>query len=357
MPLSRLYTYFFLTFFFFYSLNSLALDVTFINPGFSQAASEENKTGNFWFKVSTVMHNAATDLDINLNIKYANRNHILMKELIRDAIKNDPDYLILVDEKSVASEFLTKLNTKNVPIYFLLNRPSKEQLAYLRRDGLNIIGSVIPDNYNAGKELAHKLFNKHILASNQPANILALMGDYTTPASIDRTSGLNAFVAQKKNIKLTGKDVANWSEQESYKKTLAFMQLAPEINIIWCANDAIAFGAKRALTKLNKENDVLIGGINWDSPPHGAQPLDVTLGGHVLLGAYALTSIFDHHANIQSHVRGHIKLPIFSHLTNINKPLFTLINQAGLAVVDFRKFSKTSPDWQSFTVDNILKQL
>lgn len=357
MPFFRLYNYIFFALLALLSSNSYAIDVTFINPGFPDSAHQENNTGNFWFKVSKIMHNAATDLDINLKVEYANRNHILMKELIRQAIQDNPDYLILVDEKSVASGYLTKLNTKDVPIYFLLNRPAEQQLNFLKRDGLNIIGSVIPDNQNAGKELAHKLYNKHTLSSNQTVNMLALLGDYTTAASIERTAGLNEFIEQKKGITLTGQDVANWSEHESYIKTMAFMQLAPEINTIWCANDAIAFGAQRALIKLNKQNHVLLGGINWDSPPKGLKPLDVTLGGHVLLGAFALTSIFDHNLKIDKQTQKHITLPIFNNLTTRNQPLVELINHKGLDIIDFKKFSKTSPEQLPFTVENLLKQL
>ncbi|WP_392344857.1 hypothetical protein [Pseudoalteromonas prydzensis] len=62
-----------------------ALNIIFVNPGFADSSAEINTTGNFWFKVSKIMRNAADDLDINLHIKYANRNHILMKELISQA--------------------------------------------------------------------------------------------------------------------------------------------------------------------------------------------------------------------------------------------------------------------------------
>ena len=41
------------------------------------------------------------------------------------------------------------------------------------------------------------------------------------------------------------------------------MHQAPEINIIWCANDAIAFGAKRALKQLNMQSQVIVGGKSY----------------------------------------------------------------------------------------------
>ncbi|OUS69173.1 sugar ABC transporter substrate-binding protein [Pseudoalteromonas sp. A601] len=353
MPLSRLSTYLSCFFILLNSFNVYGLNVTFINPGFSNTADGDNNTGNFWFKVSNQIQNVADDLAINLTVKYANRNHILMKELIRQAVIDNPDYLILVDEKSVASEYLTKLNTKDIPIYFLLNKPDPDKLATLHRDDLNIIGSVIPDNYNAGKDLAHLLFNKHTLTSNQPANMLALLGDYTTAASIERAQGLQRFAEQKQSLNIVAQDVANWSEDESYIKTMAFLQLAPEINIIWCANDAIGFGAKRAIKKLKKQN-ILVGGVNWDAPPKDLTPLDVSLGGHVLLGALGLITIYDHHQDPIKWPASHQVTAIFKPLSSENKELAKRINNNKLKDIDFRMFSKTSASWRPFTIDNLL---
>lgn len=336
--------------------NSYALDVTFVNPGYPDSHTEENSTGNFWYKVAKLMHNAADDLEINLNVKYANRNHILMKDLIREAIKENPDYLVLVDEKSVSGDFLTKINTKNIPIFFLLNPPSPNKLVVLKEHGLNIIGSISPDNQNVGRMLAQDLFEEHKTHSAEPANMLALLGDYSTSASIERTKGLMDYLSRS-NVTLIAKDVANWSENESYIKTMAFLQLAPEINLIWCANDAIAFGAKRALKNLNKEAKIRVGGINWDSTPKTLQPLDVSFGGHVLLGVYALITLYDHNKNPAAWPIPHQTYPIFTRLSEHNKPLISRINKANLAEIDFKKFSRTSDNWQEFTVENLLKEL
>lgn len=340
----------------FFTLNSHALEVTFVNPGYSEDNTAENSTGNFWYKVAKLMDNAADDLGIKLNVKYANRNHIVMKALIRDAIKDQPDYLILVDEKSVSSDFITKINTHNIPILFLLNPPSPNQRVMLKERGLNIIGSVSPDNRNVGRMLAQALFEEHSNHSDAPANMLALLGDYSTPASIERTEGLMDYVSRS-NITLIAKDVANWSENESFIKTVAFLHLAPEINLIWCANDAIAFGAKRALKKLNKEATVKVGGINWDATPKTLKPLDASYGGHVLLGAYALVILYDHHKKPLIWPIPHNTYPIFTRLTAENKALISLINKNSLDDVNFKNFSKTTEHWQAFTIGNLLKEL
>eukprot|EP01093_Parvamoeba_rugata_P008487 TRINITY_DN2417_c0_g1_i1.p1 TRINITY_DN2417_c0_g1~~TRINITY_DN2417_c0_g1_i1.p1 ORF type:complete len:190 (+),score=38.32 TRINITY_DN2417_c0_g1_i1:118-687(+) len=187
--------------------------------------------------------------------------------------------------------------------------------------------------------------------------MLALVGDYATPASVERVAGLDEFIKRHQDVNFIGKEVANWSEQESYKKTLAFMQFAPEINIIWCANDAIGFGAKRALQAHNSAHNVVVGGMNWDSVPQGIDALDITLGGHVLLGAYALINIVDHHNEHTRIALHHTSLAIFNNLTDEIVPLVKHINETDLADIDFVQFSKMAADPQPFTVDNLVKAL
>ena len=172
-----------------------------------------------------------------------------------------------------------------------------------------------------------------------------------------RTQGLMDFFAQTPQVTLTAKEVANWSEQEGFTKTLAYMQQAPEINIIWCANDAIAFGAKRALKQLNKQSQVIVGGINWEVPPNNGSELDVSIGGHVLLGAYALVNLFDNHTQPKHSPLLHLTADIFDPLNAANIPLYRAINTTGLAEIDFMQFSKTRADWHEFTMGNLLSAL
>ncbi|MDX1728074.1 MAG: ABC transporter substrate-binding protein [Pseudoalteromonas tetraodonis] len=339
-----------------YSIN--ALEIIFINPGFSNSTeANSNKTGDFWFHVSKIMQNTATDLDVTLTIKYANRNHILMKELIQQAINDKPDYLLLVNEKNVTSQYLSKINSNNVPIYFLLNRPSPASLEQLQKNGVNVVGSITPNNRVAGKSLMQQLYKKFTYKTTTSAHILALLGDYATPASIMRTQGLMDFLTQTPQVTLTAKEVANWSEQEGFTKTLAYVQQAPEINIIWCANDAIAFGAKRALKQLNIQSQVIVGGINWEVPPNTGSELDVSIGGHVLLGAHAIINLFDNHTDLKRWPLFHSTNDIFQPLNDTNKPLYNAINANNLAEIDFSQFSKTRPDKVEFTIENLLLAL
>src|SRR5215470_10349387 len=68
------------------------IKVTFINPGISDI---NNPTGGFWLSVSAFMQAAAQELNMDLDVMYSERNHILMQQQAVEVAsrKIHPDYL------------------------------------------------------------------------------------------------------------------------------------------------------------------------------------------------------------------------------------------------------------------------
>ena len=81
------------------------IKVTFINPGISDI---NNPTGGFWLSVSAFMQAAAQDLNMDLEVLYSERNHILMQYQAVEVAsrKTHPDYLIVVNEKLAAGKMI-----------------------------------------------------------------------------------------------------------------------------------------------------------------------------------------------------------------------------------------------------------
>lgn len=317
--------------------------IIFINPGHA----DTNVTGPFWFEVSELMRDAAKDFDLDLTIHYANRNHIEMKSLVANAIKAKPDMLILVDEKSVLTQQLLSLKHISTPIYFLLNRPSEQELKRLIDHGINIAGSVVPDNKQAGQLLAEKLFEQ----AQHTANILAINGDYTTHAALDREQGLEQSVQAYDNATITAKTVANWSATQAYRQSLGYFSHQPSINMVWAANDAMALGAIAALDELNKRKDVLVGAINWPLRVV-AEKIDVTIGGHVTLGALAIVNVHDLLNNYATGTMHH-EVAIFSQHNEQTLKLVEQIHSDNLAI-NFRVFSNSNKNALPFSVESLL---
>ncbi|MGE5622920.1 MAG: hypothetical protein ACM3WS_07190, partial [Bacillota bacterium] len=77
-----------------------AFSVVFINPGRSDEP--------FWRSVTRFMHPAAQQLGIELEVLYAQRDHLTMIELARQvtARRRKPNYLMIVNEKLAGGEML-----------------------------------------------------------------------------------------------------------------------------------------------------------------------------------------------------------------------------------------------------------
>jgi ABC-type sugar transport system substrate-binding protein len=73
--------------------------------------------------------------------------------------------------------------------------------------------------------------------------------------------------------------VANWPKQQAHEKVKGILQHT-DVDIIWSANDAMAFGAKKAIIELNLTHKIVLGGINWDIANEDV-PIDLSYSGYV----------------------------------------------------------------------------
>lgn len=325
--------------------------VVFINPG----SSENDGTGPFWQYVSRFAVAAAEDLDLKLTILYANRHHLFMKELVHKAVALKPDYLILVNEKGVGGQLLRMLTGTDIQVFFLLNYLSKPELDRLGEAHLQrIIGSVEPNNFQAGKQLALSLLQLGLSSSQQsPLSLYALLGDYRTVAALERQRGLQSATAKYPNrINVLDERVAYWSYSESYQLTKAVLSKGYAVDLIWAANDTMGFGAKAAAKDLGLS--VLVGGINWELQEEDTA-LDISIGGHMALSAEALVYIAMFEQGLVTSEK-HWQSDIFQSLdTQSSKALMKMIEQIQLRSIDFKRFLVPQENRPAFTIDNLVR--
>ncbi len=110
------------------------------------------------------MDAVADDLDIELVTVYAYRNHILMKSLVDEIVEHQPKYFVLVNEKGIALNIIKQLASRDIVSFMLLNNLNDKDLSLLSaKEKYLLKGSVIPNNYNAGKKLVNSLINLYSL--------------------------------------------------------------------------------------------------------------------------------------------------------------------------------------------------
>lgn len=324
--------------------------VVFINPGYA----DTNDSGDFWPNVTGFMHAAAEDLNIELISMHAERNHIRMKALVEKAVSLSPSYLILVNEKEMLPQMISQLEGTDIKVFLLLNKFTEQQKKAMPEPLLSyVIGCVSPNNREVGEQLADALIQlgKQKLAGN--ITMLTLLGDYNTPASIARTQGLKASLAKNKDVTLLDSPVANWSEKQAFDKTFGILS-KHHADVIWAANDAMAFGAVKALRVLKRREHVVVGGINWDSHQDELE-LDVSYGGHVLLGAKALLMLEDYHFHPQQHdSMSHVVAIFEKGPKKLRTDFQKLIAEKRFNEIDFVHFSSKTPSPKLFTIQNVM---
>lgn len=339
--------------------------VVFLNPGYP----EENATGDFWLNVTHFMNASAEDLGIELVTVYGHRNHVLTKQLARQVIAQKPDYVVLVNEKGVALDIIKRIAHHKIPVFLLLNNLSELDLTRLTPQEKSYIkGSLIPNNRLVGRQLLHDLLQIHSKnlenkssehdSINQSINLLALQGDHTTLASLERNKGMLETLSKHSNVYLIDSSATNWSKQKAYQKVKGMLHRQP-IDIIWAANDAMAFGAKQAVieTNITPEQHTIIGGVNWDIGDE-YYPIDISYGGHVVLGGFALVMLKDIHQKALSDEDKHQVINIFE--SNIS-PSYQLFKQQLMSKkfesYDFSQFLKTNNQHRIFTIERLVSTI
>ncbi|WP_024301390.1 ABC transporter substrate-binding protein [Pseudogulbenkiania sp. MAI-1] len=299
---------------------TLAFSVAFVNPG--------RHDEPYWLSASQAMQAAARDLDIELEVLYAERDHLKMIDLVRQvtARSQKPDYLIVVNEKLVAPAMLRLANAARLPTLLAYNELSPEQRAEIGRPRRQLrywLGSLAPDNEQAGYDSLEALIaaarQRGLL--NAPAELLMISGDPATPASVERLRGAQQALAAYPQVRLVQVVNGMWQRERAYQQANWLLARHPRTRLIWTANDLMAFGVRQSLQEYGRQpgRDVLIATVNNSQEVMRARidgEISALSGGHFLTGAWALVMLYDYAHGKDFATEGlELRKPIFGLIT------------------------------------------
>jgi len=323
------------------------------------------------------MQAAASELGIDLDIRYTNREH--EKTLaVADQILSQhplPDYLVVTNDIDDGGAIVKRGEAAGVPDILLSNDLDPSQWAEFGEPRTNYrhwLGSIVPDHEGGGYGIAEAILTEAArIKKTRPLKLLALAGDVATPASNDRIRGLNRAIDVMRHllgagsVELSQLVNLDWTDKGAQAWVSEFTQTGPRIDALWAANDPMAFGAITALREAGYKPgvDVVVGGLNWS---HGGVErvlkgeMLLTHGGHFLGGAWAMIILRDYHDGrdfAEEDVRlqfpmGVIDLPIARRFPDIGK--------IDWRQIDFTRFSKTrnpAVTRYNFTPDAVLGPL
>lgn len=115
------------------------------------------------------------------------------------------------------------------------------------------------DGVVSGSQIAEILF-KSIGGSG---GIIALGGQISNTAAIERKKGLDQALAANPNIKLLDFQVANWKSTEAYDLTSSLLtRFGDDVKGVWAANDDMGTGALEALRAEGLAGKVPVVGVD-----------------------------------------------------------------------------------------------
>ncbi|MCJ8170092.1 ABC transporter substrate-binding protein [Atopomonas sediminilitoris] len=276
-----------------------SVKVAFINP---------DRPGNpFWDQVNTVMQAAADDLDLELQIVFAEEDRYqsihLLKELITSG--NKPDYLVFMFQHGAGLKLLRLAEQEQIrSIMINTDIPSEwqDKVGAPRQHFKHWLGHLHPDDQLAGQLLMDTLAEQ--AASALPAKpqrgVVALSGSHDSSAAQKRNQGLQESLQNQPNLTLNQLVFSQWRADLASQQAARLLTRYPQSQILWAASDQMALAAAHELQLdgIQPGKDILLGGIDWT--PAGIKAmreglLHASVGGHFAEGAWALVLIHDYH--------------------------------------------------------------
>lgn len=338
------------------SYGSDKIRVAFINP---------DKVGNpFWDNVTLFMQAVANDLDIHLQVHYANINRFQATRLAKTLVQSPqkPDYLVYIYYVGQGDDMLRIAEAGKVRSFiFNTDVPIKDQkvVGTPREKFSYWIGHMRPDDVQAGFDLASHLIKvareneKH--SADGTIQMVGVSGGRDSTAALDRNQGLQRALRINKGVKLRQLVFANWDRAVAFKKASLLLGRYPEYSLVWTASDSMALGAIEGIQAKGKiaGKDIFLGVIDWTEQGLKAVEegkLVATMGGHFMEGGWSLVLIHDYHHGIDFASSGTTIRSKLQAITQKNVQSYRhQLGDQNWETIDFRQFSKVlNPKLQTY---------
>ncbi|MFG0640105.1 ABC transporter substrate-binding protein [Delftia sp. WSY_22] len=332
------------------SAAAAAQSVVFINPG----RSDER----YWTTVSEAMQDAASSLGMQLQVRYAQRDHLRPIEIARQIAAlpkaQRPRYVMFTNDYSVAPEILRTLEAAGIDSFMAFSgvpETLRGQTGVARERYRHWLGSLEPGAEEAGYLTAKALFGAarasgHARAADGRLHMVAIAGDRSTPSSVERNAGMRRAAAEAGDVVLQQEVFGEWRRERAEQQAAVLFQRYPEVRLVWAGNDEMAFGAMQAWRARGGApgHDAFFSAINSSAAAMTALrtgELSALAGGHFLTGAWALVMLYDHAHGSDFATEGLEQVrPMFALLDKSQIDRYEHRISAPLAPLDFRSYSK-----------------
>ncbi len=331
-----------------------APSVVFLNPG----EPVDRGKGLFWPMTARLMGVAAKTFGMQLEVLYAERDHLLMlRQAEQLALRKDlPDYVVMVNEKKAALKMLQMFKGKPTKILLIHNDLTEDQRLEAgneREQISNWIGTAKTDEESSTYRMMEELYRQ--LGAKEP-QVIGITGERGTTVSMERAQGVSNYMAQAGRGKQLQLAFGNWGSPDAESKINVLLARYPKANIVWAANYSMALGALRAVKSHGAP--VLVGSTAAappTAPSMKEQGMTVSLGSHFFIGAWAMVLLHDYHHGVDfaKHGGTRQKLDHLYVINPANAPRYYQVEYDQTDALDFSVFSKhlhPSPGGYTFSL-------
>jgi inositol transport system substrate-binding protein len=198
---------------------------------------------------------AAKAKELGVEIHFEDAGGDIGKQLnqIQNFIAQKVNAIIVQPVDSMATPKMTKLVTDaGIPLVYVNRAPAEETFP----KGVVYVGS----DENVSGKLEGEAIAKLL---NYKGNVVIMMGELSVAATHVRTAGIEKVVAQHPEMKIVGKQTANWRRTEAIDLMNNWLVSGTKIDAVAANNDEMAIGAIFALQQAGKDpKKMVIGGID-----------------------------------------------------------------------------------------------
>jgi len=117
---------------------------------------------------------------------------------------------------------------------------------------------LLSDNYSGCVELG-KYFVEQVGKEGKYVELLGILSDNNTH---NRSNGFHSVVDNYPGLELVAKQTAGFDRTEARDVMDTILQTHPDIDAVFCGNDAMALGAYQALKEANREKEIVVFGFD-----------------------------------------------------------------------------------------------
>lgn len=142
-----------------------------------------------------------------------------------------------------------KAKKENVPVFCIDREINSTEAA---------VSQMLSDNYSGCQKLGG-YFVKTVGKEGKYAELLGLVGDNNT---WNRSKGFHSVVDRFPGLKMVAQQSADFDRAKALEVMESILQKDPDINAVFCGNDAMAMGAYQALVSAGKAEQVKVFGFD-----------------------------------------------------------------------------------------------